>query len=653
MSWRDFILNEITPGVTPLTLVADSDGLLLDEVVLQTIQEDGFDLMMFEDPIEFRYEYETKYREHRDHGELSELVVVTRGGIDALDRLPYDLLHASRRFVFSLVDVFPYLSYPVVCDLDISYLDALYDSYRKYVHDPLGEQKTKDFVLRHVFGVTVETIKKPVDLLKVLIERHRNNREVPESLDDYILITLETEPAFEGWPLSAILSDRDEFFVFLQERWPIFIDGVVGISTGDFQYELKYPVPEDLPFSELRSEIDTLFLEGLLRPIETSKLSDSMNEWYAIGLLLEPDVQDALRLERLAQALKESLPDTESVFQEWLDYALRYAELNYLFCMLGAPANMREEIEELQERADSIFIEWAQKRYSGLHDQPPPVMLHHVPRALLRRLEDGSGKVALVLVDGLALNQWIILREALLPQQPGIDFHESALFAWLPTLTSVSRQAALSGLKPLFYAKSINRTDKDESHWRRFWTGEGGLPESAVGFEGNVGDGLEAVVDALPSKRAVALIMTKVDKITHGMVLGALGMHQQVRLWAQGGLLGRLLATLHEKGFETFITSDHGNVEAIGAGSPKEGQLAETRGERVRVYNSELLRGQTKALFPEALEWPALGLPDDYLPLFAPQGFAFTTKGERVISHGGLSIEEVVVPWIEVEWRKD
>jgi hypothetical protein len=626
---------------------------MLDEVVLQTIQEYGFDLMLFEDPVAFRYEYESKYREQRDRGASSELVVVTRGGANELDRLPYDLLQASRRFVFSLVDIFPYLSFPVVCELDISHLDALYDAYKKYIHDPLGEQMTKDFVLRHVFRVTVETIKKPVDLLKVLIERHRNKREVPRALDEYILKTLESESAFEGWPLSTLLLDRDGFFEFLQERWPVFIDRVAGTSPDDSQYELTYPGPKDLPFNELRSEIDTLFIEGLLRPIEISKVPDAEDEWYVIGLVLEPEIQEALRLERLTEALKESLPDTEAVYQDWLDYSLRYAELNYLFCALGAPAKMREDIEGLQERANSLFIEWAQKRYSGLHDQPPPVMLHHVPRALLRRLEDGSGKVALVLIDGLALSQWIILREALLSEQPGIDFHESALFAWLPTLTSVSRQAAMSGLKPLFFAKSISRTDKDEAHWRRFWNGEGGLPDSAVGFQGNVGDDLEMVVDTISNKRAVALILSKVDKITHGMVLGALGMHEQVRLWAQGGLLGRLLATLHEAGFETYITSDHGNVEAVGAGSPKEGQLAETRGERVRVYNSELLRGQTKALFSESMEWPPLGLPDDYLPLFAPRGLAFTTKGERVISHGGLSVEEVIVPWIEVEWRKD
>ena len=75
-NWRDQILREFTPNVARLTLVADPDGLLLEEGILAGIRERGFELIPFEDHIAFRYAYETKFRSRWDRGEQTELVVV-------------------------------------------------------------------------------------------------------------------------------------------------------------------------------------------------------------------------------------------------------------------------------------------------------------------------------------------------------------------------------------------------------------------------------------------------------------------------------------------------------------------------------------------------------------------------------------------------
>ncbi len=73
-SWRDQILKEFTPKVARLTLVADPDGLLLEEGILEGIRERGFELIPFEDHIAFRYAYESKFRSRWDRGEHTDLV---------------------------------------------------------------------------------------------------------------------------------------------------------------------------------------------------------------------------------------------------------------------------------------------------------------------------------------------------------------------------------------------------------------------------------------------------------------------------------------------------------------------------------------------------------------------------------------------------
>lgn len=73
----------------------------------------------------------------------------------------------------------------------------------------------------------------------------------------------------------------------------------------------------------------------------------------------------------------------------------------------------------------------------------------------------------------------------------------------------------------------------------------------------------------------------------------------------------------------------------------------ETKGERVRIYDDHLLCEQRAKEF-SAIEWPAVGLPQHTHPLLAPRDFTFTTKGERIVSHGGISLEEVIVPFVQV-----
>ena len=103
-----------------LTIVADPDGLLLEEGILEGIRQRGFDLIPFDDHIAFRYAYESKFRSRWDRGEQTDLVVVLRSSDSDLSALPFDLLQAGRRLSFNLGDIFPHLSYPVVAALDRS-----------------------------------------------------------------------------------------------------------------------------------------------------------------------------------------------------------------------------------------------------------------------------------------------------------------------------------------------------------------------------------------------------------------------------------------------------------------------------------------------------------------------------------------------------
>ena len=122
-NWRDTILKEFVPNISKLTLVADPDALLTEEKLALELKNRGFDLIEFNDPVEFRYAYESKYRVKWDQGEHTDLVVVLRIQDSEIEALPYDLLKTGRKLVFNLGELFPNLSYPVIEKLDRSHLD--------------------------------------------------------------------------------------------------------------------------------------------------------------------------------------------------------------------------------------------------------------------------------------------------------------------------------------------------------------------------------------------------------------------------------------------------------------------------------------------------------------------------------------------------
>lgn len=294
------------------------------------------------------------------------------------------------------------------------------------------------------------------------------------------------------------------------------------------------------------------------------------------------------------------------------------------------------------------------KRYGALHNLPfqqSPVMVHQISRYMaFERNRKKQHKIALVVLDGLALDQWVLLKRSLESNDSTWRFHESSAFAWVPTLTTVTRQTIFAGEPPLYFPDSLGTTSKERSHWLRFWEDQGVRPAS-VEFVANI-DGIDdpALQSAIENHQlsVLGVIWNKVDKIMHGMQLQTAGMHNQVRLWAQQGHLQKLLGRLSSEGFVIYLTADHGNVAAEGIGNPKEGVLVETIGKRVRVYESIEFLDEVAAKFPESKRWTNQGLPPSRFVLFAGGLNAFATEGEQVVSHGGIALEEVLVPFVTI-----
>lgn len=652
MSWREHILTGLDPGVVPLALIGDPDGLFHDEDLAAELKRRGYLTLAYDDPVVFRLAYEADI--------AGPLVVVVWGRSHTLNELPYDLLARGAQHQVGLAELFPRLHIPVLEGLQPVDLDRLWEVYGQRRGTMLGADETAATVLQLCFGITLDALQTPVDALAALLALHTGRRVLPQALAVKVEYQLARIRELAQWPVHELVHDRLALESLLERAWPRFlIEGAhLSIPPNDVRRldELRatYHLAPALPFDDPRvwPIVDTLFLAGRLSPLRLEpgwRVADP----YAIGTVTPRASQVQHNDRELARYLGERLPAADAAAGDWLSIAPRLGEL----LMLRNAHAVAPETESVIASLSSAFTAWLPRRYGTLLQAAPlprPRLVSHIPHWMAMERERGARRQALLVMDGLALDQWAVLRAVWEAQGRKLNWDEQALFAWLPTLTAVSRQAIFAGQQPRHFAGSLERTDREEAHWRRFW-GEHGLQAGAVAYvkglhgldQARADDELRQVEQTIeePGVQVIGLVVDTVDRIAHGMRQGEAGMLRQVEQWAETGWLAQLLELLQAAGYRINLTADHGNIAVRGAGRPADGVLAEERGLRARIYRDASLRDRTAGQFPGSIPWSETGLPPGVEALLAAEGQAFAPQGELVVAHGGADLREVLVPW--------
>lgn len=135
------------------------------------------------------------------------------------------------------------------------------------------------------------------------------------------------------------------------------------------------------------------------------------------------------------------------------------------------------------------------------------------------------------------------------------------------------------------------------------------------------------------------------DDIMHGSVLGNEQLMASTLQWIQQSRIVEYIKALRLKGFKIFITTDHGNVEAMGIKNLKikEKVGALSRGKRHIHFSNETML----ANFREQNPGLVCGIKDN--SVYLRQENAFTDQNVKVVTHGGSHLWEVLIPFGEIE----
>ncbi len=418
--------------------------------------------------------------------------------------------------------------------------------------------------------------------------------------------------------LAALLSVPSDTGA-LQARWDAFARGEESAWAAAFE--------------AARLELGQLFATGLLRPIVSTA---ALPGWATIGVR---SITDEERARELLGNPPVPWPPVNAA--GWCAAAVWWGSVRSLTA--GAPDELRESAWQCWDELDGYFLPWLRAYFSSVVSSAArwPSTVNHVAPYLARRLRDGDAKrLLLVVLDGLGHTQWQFLKSRLSLRV----VTDGSTFAMLPTYTTVSRQAIFAGALPVTFGDSLWTTHRERGKWEAFWAEQG---VADVAYHRLIGR-LPYDVLEFGESRVVGVVLNAVDDLMHGSeLLGDAQLLANVAVWASHGYLDSLVrnATLH--GFETWITADHGNLECRPAGSRSEGLGIDAAGKRLLRYPNRTLRDASAT---DGIVWDGIpGLPLTAEPLrFAPGRLAYTNNALS-ISHGGLSLDEVIVPLARVE----
>lgn len=296
----------------------------------------------------------------------------------------------------------------------------------------------------------------------------------------------------------------------------------------------------------------------------------------------------------------------------------------------------REFASQLAAINDS-FQQWVDDNYflqqNSSHIMRAPCVNKVLPHIANRHPK--GDKVALLVVDGLAYWQYAILREAL--KKAGITTADDVTLSWLPSITSLSRQALFRGDVPKPDYKQ-NPTE-ERKLWYNYWQTQG-VNAWEIQY---LYDNDEFAVNEGVTRLAVVTV--EMDDKMHA----AYDYRDLLALtenWAPR--FTQRIATLKSMGFTIYLTTDHGSKLAHGWRALtavekvflyKDG----SRGKRHLIYNNLT---EMNNFYRSAINEVALLKHDNWLCVRGDECFA--RSATSAITHGGSSVSEVIIPFIRI-----
>lgn len=394
-------------------------------------------------------------------------------------------------------------------------------------------------------------------------------------------------------------------------------------------------------------------------------------------------------------------------YQDWMDVYKRL--IHWELELSNADSSMTEMLKMQKEEANNGFAKYIKANYldwvapqnatrpaamnmamrrklaggkatESLHDTVDrPLMSTDIFKKKIFPMIDAGEKVFLIVIDNFRLDQWRVLSQDIGDM---FDIDEQTYISILPTATQYARNAIFSGLMPVRIAEMFPElwVDEDEEEGKNL--NEEPLIRTQLDrfrrkdtfsyHKINDSAGADKFIqkfNQLSNNDLNVLVVNFIDMLSHVRTESKMvrelanneAAYRSITLsWFRHSVLADLFKMLAQSDYTVVITTDHGSIRAS---KPVKVIGDRNTNTNLRYKLGKNLNYNPKEVFeirdPHKAQLPAPNLSTSYVFATGDSFFAYPNSYNYYVSyykdtfqHGGISMEEMIVPLITMKGRK-
>ncbi len=499
----------------------------------------------------------------------------------------------------------------------------------------------------------------------------------------------------KGYEVTTVSNGTDAIDLCRQRKFDLILldemmPGISGLETLQRIKEISPLTPvvmvtkseeEDIMNQAIGSKI----ADYLIKPVNPNQILPTLKKNIHGKEIVSETIQ--AEYQQSFQEISAQIGSCRT-WDDWMDVYRRL--VHWELELSGTDSGLAEMLRMQKEEGNNGFAKYVKANYmdwvaplgSGARAVPGvdrPLMSPDIFRSKVFPLLDKGRKVFLIVIDNFRFDQWRVLSREIGDM---FDIDEQMYMSILPTSTQYARNAIFSGLMPARIAEMFPDlwVDEDEEEGKNL--NEGPLIRTQLErfrrrdtflyhkINDSVGaDRFLQRYNQLEDYDLNVLVINFIDMLSHARTESKMvrelanneSAYRSITLsWLRHSVLSELFKLLAQSDFEIIITTDHGSIRAS---RPIKIVGDRNTNTNLRYKVGKNLKCGQKEVFtikdPMKAQLPLLNLSSSYVFATGDSFFAYPNNYNYYVSyyrdtfqHGGISMEEMLVPLVAMRGRR-